>query len=368
MSLATFLDEHFAEGRTSTGNAASSSTLSNWRVTIRFLKERMDGNRPVDSVSHEDAHSFRKWLDDRRIKKTTTGGKKGQPMQENAKRKHIENAKTFFNAAKRRGLIQINPFEYQASSTRANRDRDFYLSRDVTERIIAACPDAEWRLLVSLWRYAGLRKMEVFRLTWNDVLWDQGKLRVHSSKTAHHEGKDIRYVPLRDVRQYLDALYFDPETADGPIITRFTPSNSNLDKPCKVILNNASVVPWPKLFQNMRASCETDWLSEAPAHVVAGWIGHSVKVQRQNYAQITEGHFEKFNASKPMAGSNSKSGSDSASDEVRNDENSRESGSDLAHLRLSKNADDQRFCTRNGRQTIPEAGLEPAREINPTGF
>jgi hypothetical protein len=50
----------------------------------------------------------------------------------------------------------------------------------------------------------------------------------------------------------------------------------------------------------MRASCETEWLSEGiPAHVVAGWIGHSVKVQRQSYAQITDGHFDKFNASKP---------------------------------------------------------------------
>jgi len=27
------------------------------------------------------------------------------------------------------------------------------------------CPDAEWWLLVSLWRYAELRKMEVFELT-----------------------------------------------------------------------------------------------------------------------------------------------------------------------------------------------------------
>jgi hypothetical protein len=29
---------------------------------------------------------------------------------------------------------------------------------------------------------------------------------------------------------------------------------------------------------------------------VAGWIGHSVKVQRDSYAQITDGHFDDFNA------------------------------------------------------------------------
>ena len=118
----------------------------------------------------------------------------------------------------------------------------------------------------------------------------------------------------------------------------------------------------------MRASCETDWLNEAPAHVVAGWIGHSVKVQRQNYAQITEGHFEKFNASKPMVEPSSNSGSESGSDDVGNDENSRENGSDVARLSRSKNADGQCFSMPNSQRQLPEAGLEPAREINPTGF
>ena len=67
-------------------------------------------------------------------------------------------AKGFFNAAKRRGLIPFNPFEHQVSSTKKNRSRDFFVTRDVAERIIAACPDHEWRLLVALWRYGGLRK------------------------------------------------------------------------------------------------------------------------------------------------------------------------------------------------------------------
>ena len=143
--------------------------------------------------------------------------------------------------------------------------------------------------------------MEVMPLTWNDVLWDQGKLRVHSPKTKHHEGKEVRYVPTRDILPQLDAAYDAAAEGSTQIITRFSESNTNLDKPFKVILNNAGVVPWPKLFQNMRASCETDWLNESPAHVVAGWIGHSVKIQRRNYAQITEGHFEAFNSRKPVA-------------------------------------------------------------------
>jgi hypothetical protein len=43
------------------------------------------------------------------------------------------------------------------------------------------------------------------------------------------------------------------------------------------------------------ASCETEWLdSGMPAHVVANWIGHSVEVQNDNYAQVDDPHFEQF--------------------------------------------------------------------------
>ena len=62
------------------------------------------------------------------------------------------------------------------------------------------------------------------------------------------------------------------------------------------IVANAGLTPWPKLFQNLRSSCETQWLdSGLPAHVVANWMGHSVKVQNDSYAQVDDHHFERFN-------------------------------------------------------------------------
>ncbi len=296
MSLGEFLDDHYAAGKTAKGNKAAELTVRKWFSSMKYLKEVFGVDTPINSLTHEDAYQFGKWLDERRIK-ATPDKPKGQPMAENAKRKHMDNCKVFFNAAKRRGLIDFNPFEHQVSSTKPNRKRDFFVTREMAEKAIMAAPDAQWRLLIALWRYAGLRKMEVMWLTWDDVLWDQGKLRVYAQKTAHHEGKDIRYVPLRDIREHLEAVYELAQPGDSQIITRFSATNSNLDKPFKSILHQAGLVPWPKLFQNMRASCETEWLNDGhPAHVVAAWIGHSVKVQRDSYAQITDGHFEAFNS------------------------------------------------------------------------
>jgi integrase len=299
--LSAFLEDHTEHGRTAKGKEAAESTRAKWRSTKRFLIAQFPG-RELESITAEDAHQFRVWLDNRRIKQKTAG-RRGQPMEENAKRKHIANCKMFFNAAKRRGLIATNPFDAQISSVEANKSREHYIDPDVTGELLEVAPDAQWRLLIALWRLAGLRKMEVFNPTWRDVLWDQGKVRVRSTKTEHVEGYDIRYVPIRDIRPYLeDALRLaTPQgqqgvPADAPIITRFSASNTNLDKPFRKIIEAAGMVPWPKLFQNMRSSCETQWLRDGErADLVANWIGHSVKVQRKFYIQHTDEDIDAFN-------------------------------------------------------------------------
>lgn len=85
--------------------------------------------------------------------------------------------------------------------------------------------------------------------------------------------------------------------ADQRIASRYAASNSNLDKPFRKIIQAAGLVPWPKLFQNLRASCETQRLKAGNrADLVANWIGHSVKVQNQNYVQQTDDDIELFNS------------------------------------------------------------------------
>jgi integrase len=188
----------------------------------------------------------------------------------------------------------------------------------MAQRAIEVAPDAQWRLLIALWRFAGVRKMEVMGITWDDVLWDQNKVRIHATKTARYEGKEIRYVRLGPIRKYLDEVYAMAAPGETSVITRFMSSNSNLDKPLKTILHQAGLVPWPKLFQNMRASCETDWLNSGmKAHVVAHMMGHSVKVQLDHYAQVTGSDFDDVQTAEL---SQSKNRSLCASDDVGNDE------------------------------------------------
>ena len=51
------------------------------------------------------------------------------------------------------------------------------------------------------------------------------------------------------------------------------------------------LTPWPKLFQNLRSTRETELTEQFPVHVVCKWIGNSHPVAAKFYLQVTEDHF-----------------------------------------------------------------------------
>ena len=293
--LLSFIDAFISDGKTLIGNPASESTRKKWKTARNHLANFFPSGQRLNEINPQDAKAFRQWIESHRIKKTSANPS-GQPMRENAKRKIIASTKVMFNAAKRLELVERNPFTFEASSTVTIRDRDYFITSAMTQKLLAAAPDTQWRLIIALWRLAGLRKMEIHSLTWGDILWDQGRFRVRATKTAHMEGREIRFVPIAPVLPYLEAAFNEAAEGEERVVTRFSPTNVNLHKPFQQIIGAAGLKPWPKLIQNLRASCETEWLdSGMPAHVVANWIGHSVKVQNDNYAQVDDHHFERFN-------------------------------------------------------------------------
>ena len=50
--------------------------------------------------------------------------------------------------------------------------------------------------------------------------------------------------------------------------------------------------PWPRLFQNLRGSCETDWVDDYPSHQVASWLGHSPSIAARHYLKHKDLHFQ----------------------------------------------------------------------------
>jgi len=129
-------------------------------------------------------------------------------------------------------------------------------------------------------------------LTWADVNWEQGRILVHSPKTEHHEGGESRLVPLfPELLPYLHEVFDEAEPGTEHVITRYRQPNSNLRTQLKRIIHKAGLKPWPRLFQNLRSTRETELTETFPLHVVTAWIGNSQLVARKHYLQVTDEHF-----------------------------------------------------------------------------
>ena len=104
----------------------------------------------------------------------------------------VKRARQFFRAAVRKKVIAESPMADVKAAPQDNKSREYFVTVEETEKIIAACPDAEWRLIVALARYGGFRTpSETFALTWGCVDWERSRVRVLSPKTECHAGREL---------------------------------------------------------------------------------------------------------------------------------------------------------------------------------
>ena len=59
------------------------------------------------------------------------------------------------------------------------------------------------------------------------------------------------------------------------------------------IIQRAALQRWPKLFQNLRNTRETELAGDFSKHVVCQWIGNSHPIAAKHYLQVTDDHFSK---------------------------------------------------------------------------
>lgn len=253
-----------------------------WRQTARLLAEYFGADRPLSTITRGEASEWRLSL-------------VGKGMADASVRKHCGFAKHFFAQAVDRELITTNPFGKLVSAPVGNEARKRFVSRGDIQKVLDACPDAQWRLIVALSRYGGLRcPSEHLALTWDDIDFVNNRIVVHSPKTAKHEGRASRVIPLfPELRPYLEDAR---ELSDGKspfVVTRYRDGNANLRTTFEKIVRRAGLAPWPKIFHNLRASRATELAAEHPAHIAAAWLGHSTVVAQKHYWQVTDADFER---------------------------------------------------------------------------
>ncbi len=258
---------------------AATSTI----VNLRHAQTRLCGHFGSDcdwrSISEGDADAWRQSLINSGLAQATVS-------------KIMKRAKQFAVSAVRNGYCDSNPFSHLKAGREHNPERQFTVTRDAIAQVLDAAPNAEWRAIIVLSRFAGLRcPTETLALRWDDIDWHRQRMRVTSTKTKRYH-KGSRTLPL--FPEVAFALREAQEAApDGSeyVVSRHRGNDTNLRTQFQRILRRAGIEPWPRLFHNMRASCQTDLAQHFPAHVVCEWIGNTEAVARKHYFAVTETDF-----------------------------------------------------------------------------
>lgn len=241
--LGPFIDQYI-DGRTD----AKPSTIGNMKQARRALVEYFGADRRMDSITRGDADAYRLWLTTDGLRQSGHGKGKGQKrgagLAVATARRNCGRARQFYRAAIRSELLTRNPFDSMACSVRENRENMRFIDIPTVTRILEACDD-QWKLIVLLARYGGVRcPSEIQPLTWDAIDFERNTITVISPKTAHHDGKGQRIIPLwPELRGPLLAAFNAAPEGSTHVITLPKATRTNLRTQFHRILRRAGVAP-----------------------------------------------------------------------------------------------------------------------------
>lgn len=341
ITLAAWVDEYI-EGRTD----IKPNTKRNMLAARNDLFGFCDTSISIVDFSSYDAEEFRRYQLE-----------KG--LAENTIRRRCKRIKQFFTAARKKRLIDENPFDGIPTSTVSNTKRQQFISREDIQKVLDACPDNEWRLIFALARYGGLRiPSELYGLNWDDILWDKKRFIIHSPKTEHIEGKETRICPLfPELEFHLMEAFQQAQPGQKRVININLNISSNLRTQAHRIIKRAGLKPWGKTFQNLRSSRETELVEDFPVHVVTEWLGNSPDIARKHYLQTHEGHFQRA-VQKRWPNSGTDGGLNTAAEPCTGSQEQNR-GTDLTPCFATACDNMQEDTIQDNLYLIPPRGLEP---------
>ena len=250
------------------------TTARNYARARRLLEEFFTRDRSLDSITEADADDYKAWL-----------LKKYAPASASV---DLRRARQFLKVAVRRRLIPANPFAEVTCGSQVNDERIAYVPAEDVERVIAICPDNDWRLTFALPRYAGLRfPSEVQDLKWSDIDWENSRFTVRQKKLEHHPGRGTRTVPIfAELRPHLERA-FRERAADAVYVLPRVRTTTELSTHAKRLVRKAGVKLWSKLFVNMRGSCSDDLERRGVTEkAINAWIGNTSRIRQRHYHAV----------------------------------------------------------------------------------
>lgn len=200
----------------------------------------------------------------------------------------IQRVRTVFNWAMKEGFVKENLFLKIKRGSFVNKENEVEITRKMYEDLLTNCPNQNWRTLLALCRIGGLRNPSETRiLRWENVNWEKQRIWVTSPKTDHHNGKDGRWIPMfQELERELTNQF---AMSDSEYETILEPSIfDNMRKVFELIIFRAGLIPWPRLFHNLRGSRSNELFRDYPAITASLWLGQSTRTATAHYLHVND--------------------------------------------------------------------------------
>ena len=172
---------------------------------------------------------------------------------------------------------------------RTPRGRRVFHTPEEVDKILNACPNDMWRLIVLLGADAGLRRGEISELRWQDVDFQNNQLYIAPNKTIYH-----RFVPMTEaLRNTLEIVKKD---AINEFVINAGQYGTHVRKDCltksyRLITKAAGV---PSFLHKLRHTFASHLVQNGvDLYVVSKLLGHSSIKMTEIYAHLLPDNFQR---------------------------------------------------------------------------
>jgi len=288
-------------------------TLRLYRETIGRLCDHFGPNFPLCRVTPRAAAGF---VAELQPLNTQRGGQ----LSNWTRHKALRNCKSIFQGAVTWELLHKNPFR-GVKAPKLTMSRWHYVKPAEYRRLLDAAPSMWWKACYALAYTGGLRFGELFSLTWVDIDFEIGEVKIEkrpaTSKMPPFDVKDYesRRIPLPkhmlDILTELQSLapeqipyaLLDEQQYDTAVRKwlryqsvgrpwRNQDMVNNVPREFRRHLKWAEIKPNGTLsLHTLRKSCIQNWANELPINVTKELAGHSsITTTQKYYLQVDEYH------------------------------------------------------------------------------
>jgi integrase len=296
-TIQTWVDEWLRRKQRESSKATMARYQGHSRALLSWLGTDRQ-KKPLESLTALDARKWREALQDE--------GRAGKTVLA-----YMKDAGALYRAAIREGLVSFNPFTaLEAIDTGDSLDRKPFTPEEVA-KLLAHAPSAEWRGLILVAAFTGLRLGDAARLSWASVDLVAKRITLVPSKTKKKR-REVRIPIQPDLFVFLENTPIQSDKPEAPVFTKLSQvgigaraglsqtfnkimqaAGVDRGKPSRVLAEGESAgkgrITYERGFHSLRHTFTT-WLRTAGVSEEdrMALTGHSTRESHQIYSHADE--------------------------------------------------------------------------------